>query len=125
MTQAKEEGGVAVDETERLIASDKVEGTAVYNREGERLGSIAKLMIDKVSGQVTYAVLSFGGLLGIGDRYFPLPWRALTYDTGHGGYVIDIGKERLKGAPSYGSTDGPNPNERALDRDVDVFYGFY
>ena len=60
---------VATDETSTLISSDKVEGTAVYNRAGEKLGSIHTLMIDKTSGKVAYAVMSFGGFLGIGDRY--------------------------------------------------------
>ena len=82
--------GVAVDETDRLIASDKVEGTAVYNRAGESLGSVYTVMIDKYSGQVAYAVMSFGGFLGIGERYHPLPWKALTYDTRLGGYVVDV-----------------------------------
>ena len=78
-------GGVATDETDRLIASDKVEGTAVYNRQGERLGTVYNLMIDKYTGQVAYAVMSFGGFLGIGESYHPLPWRVLTYDTRQGG----------------------------------------
>ena len=68
-------------ETSTLISADKVEGTAVYNREGDKLGSIQTVMIDKVSGKVAYAVMSFGGFLGIGDRYHPLPWDVLTYDT--------------------------------------------
>src|SRR5262245_31424834 len=72
---------VATDETDRLIASDKVEGTAVYNANGERLGSVCNFMVDKRSGQAEYAVMSFGGFLGIGDDYYPLPWKSLTYDT--------------------------------------------
>jgi hypothetical protein len=76
---------VATDETSDLISSDKVEGTAVYNRQGEKLGSIYTLMIDKISGKVVYAVMSFGGFLGIGDRYHPLPWSVLKYDTRQGG----------------------------------------
>ena len=75
---------VATDETSSLISSDKVEGTAVYNRPGDKLGSIHSVMIDKISGKVAYAVMSFGGFLGIGDRYHPLPWHVLTYDTGQG-----------------------------------------
>jgi hypothetical protein len=80
-------------------------------------------MIDKVSGQVQYAVLSFGGFLGIGDSYYPLPWNKLTYDTGRGGYVIDIDKERLKGAPSYKSADDPGWREQSFGRRVDEYYG--
>src|SRR5919205_2546753 len=92
-------GAVATDETDRLISADKVEGTAVYNRMGERLGTVYTVMIDKYSGQVAYAVMSFGGFLGIGERYHPLPWRALTYDTRLGGYVVDITRGQLEGAP--------------------------
>jgi hypothetical protein len=87
-------------ETPRLIAADKVQGTAVYNREREKLGSIERLMIDKSSGNVVYAVLSFGGLLGMGERHFPLPWQVLTYDERSGGYSIDLDKQVLEGAPS-------------------------
>ena len=92
---------IAVNETERLIAADKVEGTPVYNRAGERLGSVYNFMVDKLTGQVAYAVMSFGGFLGIGERYHPLPWKALTYDTRPGGYVVDVSREQLERAPSY------------------------
>jgi sporulation protein YlmC with PRC-barrel domain len=68
-------------ETAGLIGSDKVEGTAVYDAKGEHIGSIERVMIEKVSGQVAYAVLSFGGFLGIGSDYYPIPWQSLTYDT--------------------------------------------
>ena len=98
---------VAADETHRLIASNKVEGTAVHNREGERLGSVYNFMVDKLSGQVAYAVMSFGGFLGIGDSYHPLPWKSLTYDTTMGGYVVDLDRARLEGAPSYKANDDP------------------
>jgi sporulation protein YlmC with PRC-barrel domain len=74
---ATQYNSVATDETGGLISSDKVEGTAVYNRQGEKLGSIHSVMIDKSSGKVAYAVMSFGGFLGIGDRYHPLPWNAV------------------------------------------------
>jgi hypothetical protein len=99
--------GVAIDETTRLIASNKVEGTAVYNRDGEHLGSVYNFMVDKISGQVAYAVMSFGGFLGLGDSYHPLPWKALRYDIKLGGYVVDLDRDRLAGAPSYRSGDDP------------------
>lgn len=86
-------------ETSQLIASDKVEGTAVYNRSGERLGSVYNFMVNKRSGQVAYAVLSFGGFLGMGTSYHPPPWNELTYDTSLGGYVVNRTKEQLEGAP--------------------------
>lgn len=116
-------GSVAANETERLIASDKVEGTAVYNRSGERLGSVHNFMVDKLSGHVSYAVLSFGGFLGMGENYYPLPWDALDYDTSMGGYVVDINKERLENAPSYAADESPwsEPN---YGQRVQDFYGY-
>ena len=74
-------------ETAGLIGSDKVEGTNVYDAKGEKMGSIERVMIEKHSGQVAYAVLSFGGFLGIGTDYYPIPWAFLSYDTGLGGTV--------------------------------------
>ena len=102
------------EETNRLIASDQVEGTAVYNTQAERLGSVYNFMVDKRSGQVEYAVMSFGGFLGIGDDYYPLPWKALKYDTTLGGYVVDLDKDRLQQAPHYA---------RASDEWRDPAYG--
>src|SRR3979409_2720541 len=81
--------GLATDETDRLISSDKVEGTPVYNPKGERLGKVHHLMIDKYTGQVAYAVMSFGGFLGIGENYYPLPWSLLTYNTRLEGYEVN------------------------------------
>ena len=83
----------------RLVAASKVNGTAVYDMRGERLGSVEDIMIDKVGGQVNYAVLSFGGFLGIGSEYYPIPWRELDYDTCLGGFRVDIAKETLDRAP--------------------------
>ncbi len=114
--------GVAVDETERLIASDKVEGTAVYNRQGEHIGSVYTVMIDKYSGQVAYAVLGFGGFLGVGERYHPLPWKALDYDPRLGGYVAEVSREQLERAPSYASDEAPWDNP-GYGRSVHDYYG--
>lgn len=116
---------VEANESSTLIASDKVEGTEVYDRAGEHLGTVHNLMIDKLSGQVAYAVLSFGGFLGIGSTYHPLPWKALTYDRMTGGYVIDIDKSRLEGAPSYAADqDTSNWMDRDYGRRIDEFYGY-
>jgi sporulation protein YlmC with PRC-barrel domain len=92
---------IATEETTRLIASDKVDGTRVYNRAGEKLGTILNFMVDKRSGKAEYAVLEFGGFLGIGKTYYPLPWEKLSYSTSQGGYVVDIDKSRLENAPRY------------------------
>src|SRR3977135_1618955 len=86
-----------IEETNSLISSTKVEGTAVYNRQGEKLGMVHNFMVDKRSGKVEYAVMSFGGFLGMGDSYHPLPWNVLTYDTSQGGYVCDLDKRALEG----------------------------
>ena len=83
-------------ETAGLIGSDKVEGTAVYDATGEHMGSIERVMIDKRSGQVAYAVLSFGGFLGIGSDYYPIPWESLKYDTSLGGYRTNITERHSK-----------------------------
>lgn len=112
---------IETDETDRLIASNKVEGTAVYNTEGEKLGNIYNFMVDKRSGQAEYAVLQFGGLFGLGADYYPLPWEKLTYDTDQGGYVVDIDKETLEGAPHY--SDADQRYDRAYGEEVYGYYG--
>jgi hypothetical protein len=120
---ATQNNSVATDETSDLISSDKVEDTAVYNRQGEKLGSIHSVMIDKVSGKVAYAVMSFGGFLGIGDRYHPLPWTTLTYDSRQGGYVVDLDQSMLEEAPSYSTTEMPDWSDREWSRQVQDYYG--
>lgn len=114
---------VAIDETDRLIASDKVAGTAVYGRDAERLGSIYNFMVDKRSGQVAYAVLSFGGFLGLGERFYPLPWKALTYRPGLSGYEVDLDRRQLEAGPSYAAGEEPwaDPD---YGQNVYGFYGF-
>jgi hypothetical protein len=84
-----------------LIAADKVKGTNVYNLAGDQLGSVEDIMIDKVSGRVIYAVMSFGGFLGMGENHHPLPWTTLKYDAQKGGYVVNLDKKQLEGAPNY------------------------
>lgn len=113
-----------VDSPNTMIASDRVEGTAVYNRAGERLGTVARFMVDKVSGQAEYAVLSFGGLFGIGNRHYPLPWKALTYEPDKGGYVVDVTKEQIEDAPGY-DAEGEEPKyDQAYREQVYTYYGF-
>lgn len=105
----------------RMIASNRVEGTAVYNPAGERLGSISHFMVDKVSGQAEYAVLSFGGIFGLGSDHYPLPWKVLDYVPEKGGYVVDLDKQTLENAPRYHMEDEPE-----FDQDYDSrIYGYY
>jgi len=101
------DGTDAIDETYRLIASDKVEGTTVYGPDGETIGSIHNFMVDKWSGKVSYVVMSFGGFLGIGERYHPLPWDTLTYDEELGGYLVNVTRDQLEGAPNHGRNEDP------------------
>jgi hypothetical protein len=117
-------GEVATDETRNLISADKVTGTSVYNRQGEKLGSVYDLMLNKQSGQVAYAIMSFGGFLGMGESYHPLPWRALTYDTRQDGYVVDIDRKRLEAAPNSTASAEPNWADRSYGQSVDRYYGY-
>jgi PRC-barrel domain len=88
-------------ETVSLIGSDKVQGTAVYSADQEKIGFVERVMIEKISGRVSYAVLSFGGFVGIGDDYYPLPWPSLKYNVDLGGYQTLVPIEKIKGAPKY------------------------
>ena len=84
-----------------LIAADKVKGTNVYNPVGDKLGNVDDIMIDKISGRAIYAVMSFGGFLGMGEKHHPLPWSTLKYDAQKGGYVVNLDKKQLQDAPNY------------------------
>jgi len=116
------DNNIATDETDRLIASNKVEGTAVYDRDSNRLGSVYNFMVDKRSGKVEYAVMSFGGFLGMGEEYHPLPWDQLTYDTDQGGYVVNLSREQLEGGPHYNAGNEPT-FDRAYGQQVYGYYG--
>ncbi|MBO9515427.1 MAG: PRC-barrel domain-containing protein [Variovorax sp.] len=108
--------------TADVISSDRVEGTSVYNTSGDKLGTIDDLMIDKVSGQVRYAVMEFGGFLGIGTDRYPVPWSMLKYDTGLDGYVVPLDKATLERAPRY--TDDKMPAyDDAYNSSVNTYYG--
>jgi hypothetical protein len=87
------------DETVTLISAGKVQGTPVLSPEGETLGEIYDVMLEKRTGRIAYAVMSFGGILGVGTKYHPLPWRALTYVPDAGGYVVGIPWEALRSGP--------------------------
>jgi sporulation protein YlmC with PRC-barrel domain len=95
----------SVDETHELISARKVDGTSVYNANGDSLGSIHDIMINKRTGQVAYAVMSFGGFLGIGEKYHPLPWNMLKYDENQGGYRVNLSDDKLRNGPAYSQTE--------------------
>ena len=116
---------MAMDENEmgNLIGSDKVEGTAVYGADASKIGSIERVMIDKQSGKVSYAVLGFGGFLGLGNDHYPLPWQSLKYDTRLGGYVTGVTESQLRGAPKYRDDRDWNWNDNGANRLVNDYYG--
>jgi sporulation protein YlmC with PRC-barrel domain len=105
-----------------IISSKHVEGTSVYNAAGDKLGSIDDLMIDKVSGQVRYAVMEFGGFLGMGTDRYPIPWSMLKYDVSKDGYVVPLDKTLLEGAPRYQDNEVPDYDRNYIGG-VDKHYG--
>ena len=110
-------------ETGTLIGSDKVEGTAVYGPDDTKIGSIERVMIDKRTGQVAYAIMAFGGFLGVGDSYHPLPWSLLKYNTNLGGYLVDIDQSQLEDAPSYAVGTEPSWGDPDYERKLHDYYG--
>lgn len=109
------------DENMRLISSAKVEGTKVFDRDGATIGSIQSFMVDKYSGRVAYAVLSFGGTFGLGASLFPLPWASLDYDDDLGGYRLGLTKDQLAEAPKFQANDAPEFDGTYRQR-ILVFY---
>jgi hypothetical protein len=114
---------IMANETSNLISSEKVEGTAVYGLDNEKIGSIESVMIDKVSGKVAYAVLSFGGFLGMGDEHYPLPWQTLKYDTNLEGYATNVTKAQLEGAPKYTNDSDWDWSDTNRARSLNDYYG--
>jgi hypothetical protein len=110
-------------ETVSLIGSDKVQGTDVYGADDKKIGAVQRVMIDKMSGKVAYAVISFGGFLGLGEDYYPLPWPNLKYDTRLDGYRVGVTENQLKGAPKFNRATDWNWSDRARDREIYDYYG--
>ena len=111
-----------VPNTHSLIPSDRVEGTAVRRSSGEKIGEIKRVMIDKVSGKVAYAVMRFGGFLGVGEKYHPLPWDVLRYNPTLEAYELNIPDEQLSGAPSYGAGGEFDWGDRERERHLHEYY---
>ena len=123
MAEQMAEPRMVMDYAHELISSRRVEGTPVYNRKEERLGAIHSVMIEKKSGNVAYAVLSFGGFLGMQEHVHPVPWEMLTYDVDMDAYVVDLTREQLKNAPTMGLDEADRPRDRAYDEEVSGYYG--
>jgi hypothetical protein len=122
MIMAEPSDTIARDEAAGLISSARVQGTVVYNPAGERLGTIEHFMVGKRDGRVRFAVLSFGGLFGLGQRYHPLPWENLSYDTAMGGYVVALSREQLEAGPAYEGEDEP-PYDDTYGQRISDYYG--
>src|ERR1700748_3221662 len=120
---AMNENEISENEFGNLIGSDKVEGTAVYGTDYNKIGSIERVMIDKKSGKVSYAVLGFGGFLGLGNDHYPLPWHSLKYDTRLGGYVAGVTEQQLRGAPKYSNDRDWDWTNTAGNKALDDYYG--
>jgi sporulation protein YlmC with PRC-barrel domain len=119
--EALRSGDVAVGAD--AIEASRVNGTRVYNTQGDHLGHIYDLVIGKRDGKVKYAIMSFGGFLGIGEEYHPLPWDVLKYDERQGGYVVGLTTEQLQGAPRYAEGDRPDWVDPAYGRRINDYYG--
>jgi sporulation protein YlmC with PRC-barrel domain len=87
------------------ILASKVKGTTVYNGSGDKIGTVEDIVLDKLSNQIMFAALGFGGVLGMGEKYYPVPWSLLDYDEEKGGYVVPLTKDRLENAPAYDLKD--------------------
>ncbi len=106
-----------------LMGADTLSGNDVYNQKGEDLGDIKEIMLDMRSGKVSYAVLSFGGFLGMGEKLFAVPWGALTLDTENKRFVLNVDKERLKNAPGFDQEKWPNMADQAWSNEIHTYYG--
>lgn len=112
-----------VRETARLIGSDKVEGTNVRNSHGDKIGSIERIMIDKRTGKAAYAVMSFGGFLGMGQDYVALPWHVLRYNENLDAYEVNITEDQLRGAPAVAGGWETGSVNRDWERNIHNYYG--
>jgi len=122
MANSVDDGNIA-DVGHRLISSNRIEGTPVFDRYGKKIGAIHSVMIEKESGQVAYAVLTFGGFLGVGSRAYPLPWSMLTYDREQRGYCIELRFEDVEDAPymTLDQADRPHVSQEPAYRHWDEY----
>lgn len=104
-----------------LIASNRIEGTKVFGRDGDRLGAVSHFMLDKRSGQAAFVVVSTGGFLGLGQAYHPLPWSAFTYDEAQSGYVVAVDRRMLDGGPTYRPDSAPTFDDAYAQRVAEYY----
>jgi sporulation protein YlmC with PRC-barrel domain len=107
----------------RLMGADTLIGNDVYNRQDEDLGDIKEIMLDIPAGRISYAVLSYGGVLGMGEKLFAVPWDALTLDTNNKRFTLDVSKDHLKSAPGFDKEHWPNMSDQTWAKGVHAYYG--
>ena len=107
----------------RLMGAETLLGNDVYNKQDEDLGDIKEIMLDVPNGKVSYAVLSYGGVMGFGEKLFAVPWDALKLDTVNKRFVLDIAKERLADAPGFDKDDWPDMADQTWQGQVHSYYG--
>ncbi|MGK6356802.1 PRC-barrel domain-containing protein [Sphingomonas sp. DT-207] len=108
-----------------LILSSRVIKTPVFNREGTRLGHVDDLSIEKTSGRTIYAIMSFGGFLGIGEKFNPVPWSLLDYDIERGGFVVPLDEAELRDAPNYDAEELRKLGGEDYRQYRDTIFGYY
>ena len=106
-----------------LMGAHTLTGNDVYNHKEEDLGDIKEIMLDMRSGRVAYAVLSFGGFMGLGDKLFAVPWNALKLDTHNKRFVLNAEKSRLETAPGFDKDEWPNMSDPSWQKDIHTYYG--
>ncbi len=111
-------------QTNFIKAHDSVIGTKVVNAQNEDLGKIEELVLEAGSGRVAYAVLSFGGFLGMGDKDFLIPWKSLRFDVANNRVILNLDKERLKNAPGFDKGAWPNMTDPNFGQGVSQYYGY-
>jgi sporulation protein YlmC with PRC-barrel domain len=110
------------DHPEDIVKSDEVIGVAVKNSVKEDVGKIEEIVLDKVSGQTRYVVLSFGGILGMGDKYFAIPWKAISYSPEDATFILNVSKERLEKAPGFNKNNWPNFADQTWAQSIEAHY---
>ncbi len=113
-----------VTKTPNVLSASTIMDDTVVNPAGEELGNIEELMIDLDGGRVSYAVLSFGGFLGLGDKLFAIPWEAFTLDPEEEVFVLDVNKETLENAPGFDEDDWPEHPTHEWMVEVYEYYGY-
>lgn len=107
----------------RLMGADTLVGNDVYNNSSEDLGDVKEIMLDMRTGKVSYAVLSFGGFLGMGDKLFAVPWEALKLDTENKRFTLNVNKDRLESAPGFDKDHWPNMADPTWEKGIHAYYG--